>query len=64
MKAMTPAALANAPLTRMTPEQRDAQLINRVYGNISLENPKVTREFVAEHLRPRRQAEAANGTNP
>ena len=59
-----PVPMANAPLGKMTPEQRDAQLINRVYGNISLENPKVTREFVAEHLRLRRQAEAANGTNP
>ena len=64
MNTVTPAPLANAPLTRMTPEQRDTQLINRVYGNISLENPKVTREFVAEHLRLRRKAEAANGTNP
>lgn len=55
MKTNTPAPLANAPLTRMTPEQRDEQLINRVYGNISLENPKVTREFVAEQLRLRRK---------
>lgn len=35
----------------MTPEERDRQLINRVYGNISIENPRVTRELVAEQLR-------------
>jgi hypothetical protein len=35
----------------MTPEERDRQLINRVYGNISMENPRVTKEMVAEQLR-------------
>ena len=45
----------------MTPEQRDTQLINRVYGNIAIENPRVTREMVAEQLRLYRQA-IANGT--
>lgn len=55
MNTTAPTPSLNAPLTSMTPEQRDAQLINRVYGNISLENPKVTREFVAEQLRLRRK---------
>lgn len=40
----------------MTPEQRDVQLINRVYGNIAIENPRITREMVAEQLKIYRQA--------
>lgn len=32
----------------MTSEQREKQLINRVYGNVSLENPKITHEFVIQ----------------
>ena len=44
----------------MTAERRDAQLVSRVFGNIHLEHPEITREQVAERLRLRRKAEAAN----
>lgn len=45
---------------KMTPEQRDKQLINRVYGNIAIENRKVTKEMAAEQLQAYRKA-TANG---
>lgn len=47
----------------MTPEQRDTQLINRVYGNIAMANPRVTREMVAEQLKIHRQ-NAVNDKRP
>ncbi len=46
--------------TKMTPEQKDKQLINRVYGNIAIENRKVTKEMAAEQLEAYRKA-VANG---
>lgn len=42
----------------MTPEQKMKHLIDEVYGNLAIENPKVTREFVAEQLRLREEAKA------
>lgn len=33
----------------MTPAQRQQQMVNRVYGNIAIENHHVTRELV-EHI--------------
>lgn len=47
----------------MTAEQRDVQLINRVYGNIAIENPQITREMVAEQLKIYRQT-IANAKQP
>ena len=35
----------------MNAEQRERALINRVYGNIGIESPRITREFVAEQLK-------------
>lgn len=32
----------------MTPEQQRTQLINRVYGNLAIENPNVTIELVTK----------------
>jgi hypothetical protein len=51
---------------KMTAEQKTRQLIDRVYGNLAIENPTVTREFVAEQVRLYREAEAncANGKKP
>jgi hypothetical protein len=43
---------------KMTPEQRDKQLINRVYGNVAIENRKVTKEMAAEQLQAYRKATA------
>jgi len=40
----------------MTEEQRDRQMINRVYGNISIENPNVTRELTEQIYFERKQA--------
>jgi hypothetical protein len=41
-------ALEAARHVRMTEEQREEQLISRVYGNIHLEQPGLTRELVRE----------------
>lgn len=37
----------------------DEQLIGRVFGNIHLEYPEITREMVAARLKLRREEEAA-----
>ena len=45
----------------MTDGEREAQLISRVYGNIHLENPDVTRELVRQRLLLKKAREEANG---
>ncbi len=51
---MTNPATSNGELANA---KRDAQLIGRVYGNIHMEYPQVTREMVAARLQLRRDAE-------
>ncbi len=41
-------ALEAAQRVRMTDNEREEQLISRVYGNIHLEQPGVTRELIRE----------------
>ena len=47
----------------MTAEEKDEQLFNRVYGNISIENPRVTRELVAEQLKLHRKTTTSTAEN-
>jgi hypothetical protein len=56
------AEISAAPPVRLTPKQREAQLISRVYGNIHLEHPLVTRELVEARLRTRQLTEATDET--
>lgn len=40
----------------MTEEQKDRQMINRVYGNIAIENPNVTLELCEKVYYARKKA--------
>lgn len=47
-------AIETARHVRMTDTERDEQLISRVYGNIHIEQPAVTKEMVRELVRQHR----------
>lgn len=53
------AGRADVPL--MNEEQRTRQLIGRVFGNVHIEYPGVTREFVRQVVQERRAAGAIRG---
>jgi hypothetical protein len=42
--------LQQARHNRMTNGEREAQLISRVYGNLRIEHPEITRELVRQRL--------------
>lgn len=48
-------AIETARHIRMTDEEREEQLISRVYGNIHLEQPAITKEIVRELVQNRRR---------
>ena len=48
------AAIQGARKLQMTLEAKNEQLISRVYGNVHLEYPEVTRELVRSRLNARR----------
>lgn len=50
----------NIQRKRLTTRQREAQLASRVYGNIHLEHPNVTRELVEARLELRRNSKATD----
>ena len=57
-------ALESARNTQMTDEEREEQLVSRVYGNIHFDQPAVTRELVRDLVRKHareRNADAAAG---
>jgi hypothetical protein len=61
---MAPAFTSEAYLQRgsLTAEQRDEQLIGRVFGNLHIERPEITREQVAAMLRKANLTEVQNVT--
>jgi len=42
--------LQQARQNTMTAGEREAQLISRVYGNLRIEHPEITRELVRQRL--------------
>ena len=54
-------AVADAKGLRMTEQQRADQLVSRVFGNVHIEYPEVTRELVRTVVQNRRNAGTVNG---
>jgi len=57
-------AIETARYFRMTDTQREEQLISRVYGNIHLEQPAVTKEMVRELVRNRPRKRSGDAAIP
>lgn len=57
-------AIEAARAYRMTEVEREEQLIRRVYGNIHLEQPAVTKEMVRELVTKHRRQEKPMGLLP
>ena len=57
-------AIETARHFRMTDAQREEQLISRVYGNIHLEQPAVTKEMVRELVRNRPRKRSGDAAIP
>jgi hypothetical protein len=54
-------AVQQARQVQMTAGERETQLISRVYGNVHLEFPELTREMVRKLVTEHREAAQRNG---